>query len=144
MTLDRADRLGSALLLWAGAVLLALYLLCNPAAAAWQERLGPTRLWGAVLGLVALGLALAVRSPWAWLLLAASLLAVALPPLLARWVGPAVGLAGLVLAGVAAGRHRRRQRAQPARPARLGRPARRGALPRRKHRTRQTMPPGRR
>ncbi len=142
MTLQRVDHLGSALLLWAAAALLALYLACNPAAAAWQERLGPARLWGAVLGLGALGLALAVRSAWAWLLLAAGLLAVALPAWLAWWAAPAVGLGGLGLA-MLGWRQRHRRSAPPPR-KRFSRPARRSVLCRRRHRAQRHALPERR
>lgn len=89
MKQNRDDLLGSAMLLWVGAALLALYLLCNPKAAMLQEPLDPTRLWGAVLGLTLLGAALPARSLLPWLLFLGTLPLLFLPTPLNRRLGPA-------------------------------------------------------
>ena len=109
MALKRDYLLGSALLLWTVTGLLALYLLCNPAAAALQERIGPIRLWGGILGLISLGLALPGRTPWFWLLPLTALPLIVLPPSIARRIWPAslAGGVGLTLLGL------RRRAAQP-------------------------------
>lgn len=78
------DWLGSAMLLWAGAALLALYLLCNPMASTLREPLDSTRLWGAVLGLVFLGIALSAHGLFPWLLFLATLPLLLLPTPLNR------------------------------------------------------------
>jgi len=128
MALRRKELLGSSLLLWAGAGLLALYLLCNPGAVGLCDLLGPTRLQGAVLALVALGLALLLRHAPAWSALAAALLLSLLPPPLGGWLALAAALAAL--AGLALRRRLRtrprRSARRPTRPARM-RPPRRPA-----------------
>lgn len=99
MSLDRADLLGSALLLWSGAALLALYLLCNPMAAMLREPFDLPRLWGIVLGLIFLGAALPARHPFFWLLFLGVSPFFLLPtPLNRRW--GTVTLAGAVALGV--------------------------------------------
>ena len=119
MALSRPDLLGSAMLLWAAAGLLALYLLCNPGAASLQQGLGPARLWGAVLGLATLGVALPGRRPALWALPLAVLPLLLLPPLWAGLVGPAVLAAAVLFAALGHSPHRcpayRRRQASPGR-----------------------------
>ncbi len=112
----KRDLLGSTLLLWVGAALLALYLLCNPTAATLREPLDPIRLWGVVLGLVLLGAALLARSLPPWLPFLGTLPLLLLPTPLNRRLGPAVFLStsalGMLL--LASRLRRRRKRAHPA------------------------------
>ncbi len=93
------DWLGSAMLLWAGAALLALYLLCNPMASTLREPLDSTRLWGAVLGLAFLGIALSVHGLFPWLLFLATLPLLLLPTPLNRRLAP-VSFLGVSTLGV--------------------------------------------
>ncbi len=93
------DWLGSAMLLWAGAALLALYLLCNPTASTLREPLDSTRLWGAVLGLAFLGIALSVHGLFPWLLFLATLPLLLLPTPLNRRLAP-VSFLGVSTLGV--------------------------------------------
>jgi hypothetical protein len=97
MAVRRRELLGCTLLLWTAAGLLALYLLCNPAAAGLSAQLGPTRLWGAVLGMTSLGIALPGRGAVGWPLVLAALPLVLLPSPLARRTWPAALGGGLVL-----------------------------------------------
>ncbi len=130
----RDDLLGSTMLLWSGAALLALYLLCNPTAATLQEPFDPTRLWGAVLGLVFLGAALPAHGLLPWLLFLGTLPLLLLPTPLNRRLGPAAflgtsALGALLLAGRCL--HRRKgARPVPGRAKRVARRKRKGAASR--------------
>jgi len=104
--MTRDNLLGTSLLAWGGAALLALYLLVHPAAGS------AGRPWGVVVGLIGLGLILLARRPWAWPILAAPFALALLP------TGPAAAaLAGaaLLAALLALGPQARRQ--PPRRPA---------------------------
>lgn len=105
MALIRDDLLGVALFLWAGAGLLALFLLGNPQAALLREQLGCPRLLGIVLALLSLGLLLAARHTLAWFWGALAL--VLLPEAQAVWAAPAALLAGTAAAVVLAWRGQR-------------------------------------
>ncbi len=95
--MSRSDWLGSALLCWLGAGLLALFLLWNPQAAILRERCGAFSLWGIVLGVASLGAALIAPRPAAWAL-PAGWFSLVLLPSSARWVG--LPLLGVGLSGV--------------------------------------------
>lgn len=116
MEMNRGDLLGSALLLWVGAALLALYLLCNPAAATLREPFDTARLWGAVLGLVLLGAALPTRHLLLWLLFLGTLPLLLFPTPLNRSLGTAAFLGTSALSTfLLAGRFLcRRKRGRPA------------------------------
>lgn len=127
MEMNRGDLLGSALLLWVGAALLALYLLCNPAAATLREPFDTARLWGAVLGLVLLGAALPTRHLLLWLLFLGTLPLLLFPTPLNRRLGPAALLGTSALSTfLLAGRFLcRRKRDHPAKMKGARRTARR-------------------
>lgn len=107
VALRRDSLLGSTLLLWIGAGLLSLYLLCNPGAAVLKEHLGTVRPWGAVLGLASLGLALSGQRPLLWLLPLFTL-PLLLPAQVSRRVWP-VTLAGNVALALLGLRRRKRK-----------------------------------
>jgi|GEM_PF-6103393 hypothetical protein len=135
MSLSRNDLLGSSLLLWSGAALLALYLVCHPEATDPQN--DRVRLWGIVLGLTFLGAALSARTGFPWLLLLGTLPLLFLPsPLNRRW--GAVALAGTAALGGLLLAVRARFPARPGRGGSRRRPERRerrGRPAGRRHRT---------
>jgi hypothetical protein len=104
MVVKRGELLGCALLFWAAAGLMALFLLCNPQAAILQDQWGHIRLWGLVLEVASLGISLSRRSLAGWLLPLTILPLLALPPTAARRVCPASAVGSIATAILALGR----------------------------------------
>lgn len=97
--MTRAELLGTAIFLWLGSLLLAAFLLLHPRAALLAARIGGWRAWGGVVGLGALGAAVAGRYPGLWVFPAGLLVLLVLPARCLRSVAPLV-VAGMLLLGV--------------------------------------------